>query len=162
MSNPAWDEFARLQRKAAPPNNNTHPVLLADDLVSEDRLDAFLTRYMDEEQPFELHDCRRWLKNLSRNRARKWRERDALLRREGHRLSAPTGETPLAGMLREEERTMVRSNVTASDWELIVATLDGDYAGAAEQACLPVGTVKSRVSRCKRRLRETLSQAMVG
>src|ERR1700736_4135921 len=106
MSNPAWDEFARLQLNAAPPDNTTRPLLLADDLVSEDRLDAFLTRYMDEEQPFELHDCRRWLKNLSRNRARKWRERHALLRSEGPRLAAQAVATPLVGMLREEERAM--------------------------------------------------------
>jgi DNA-directed RNA polymerase specialized sigma24 family protein len=158
MSNPAWDEFARLQHHAAPPDTTaTKPLLLADDLVSEERLDAFLIRYMDEEQPFELHDCRRWLKNLSRNRARKWRERDALLASEGPCLASRAAEAPLAALVCEEEWTLMRRNITADDWNLLIDTSDGDYAGAAERAGMAVGTVKSRVSRCKRHLHEVLS-----
>jgi DNA-directed RNA polymerase specialized sigma24 family protein len=162
MSTPAWDEFARLQHGAGPPDNTTRPILLADDQVSEDRLDAFLMRYMDDKQPFELRDCRRWLKNLSRNRGRKWRERRALLMRAGNRFAAAPAETPLDSLLREEERVMVRRHVSVDDWKLIVDTFDGDYAAAAARAGMAVGTVKSRVSRCKRHLQEALSHAFVG
>jgi DNA-directed RNA polymerase specialized sigma24 family protein len=113
---------------------------------------------MDEEQPFELHDCRRWLKNLSRNRARKWRERDALLASEGPRLANRAAEAPLAALVREEEWTLVQRNTTADDWNLLMDTSDGDYAGAAARAGMAVGTVKSRVSRCKRHLRGVLAR----
>ena len=90
------------------------------------------------------------------------RERHALLVREGARLAARPDETPLTALIREEERALIRRNITAGDWKLLMDTSDGDYVGAAERAGMAVVTVKSRVSRCKRHLHEVLSRAMVG
>ena len=146
MSTELWTEYARLQRLAEAGK------------IRDDHLDHFLKCYIDEGFSFELHDCRRRLKNFDRNSHRTDSHRAALLRRHAFRASSiPVASLPEVAAATAEVRAAVRLSA-GDDWPLLQATIDGDYPQLALQMQVPVGTLKARVSRSRARLRGILTR----
>ncbi len=141
MPVPFWDEYARVQH------------LVETGKAREEQLNALLSCYVESGQPFDLRDCRRRLKNLARNLARKDRDRRALLK--NHVPNSSSVDSPCETMIRRETIALIRS-AAGHDWNLVWATIEGNYAAAAAGSGVPVGTVKARVSRCKTKLRAIL------
>src|SRR5207237_4436920 len=100
MSPSAWEEFARLQRLA-------HHPRLDNSRTVEEQMDEFLEKYPKNLTSFDLHDSRRWLKNLARNRARKFRQRAEALRREAPWLVRPPPADPFKEAARNDQLTWV-------------------------------------------------------
>jgi hypothetical protein len=142
----AWEEFARLQRLACRSHldNNGWTV--------EEQLDEFLEKYPQDPTPFDLHDCRRWLKNLASNRARKLRKRAKALRREAPWLVRPAAPDPFEEAASKDQLTRVKEQVSADEWRMLRGVAAADYATVARNLGLVVGTLKARVSRCRLRL----------
>lgn len=143
----AWDEFGRLQQ-----TSRHHPD--ADGWTVEEQQDEFLEKYGRNPTPFDLHDCRRWLKNLARNRPRKRRQRAEALRREALWLLRPEASDPVEDAARNDQLTWVKERVSTEEWRMLRAVADGDYATAARDLGMAVGTLKARVFRCRMRLRD--------
>jgi hypothetical protein len=91
----AWDEYGRLQRTSCRHLND-------DGWTVEEQQDEFLEKYGRDPTPFDLHDCRRWLKNLARNRLRKRRQRAVALRREAPWLVRPAAPNPMEDATRND------------------------------------------------------------
>lgn len=144
MSLPVWGEYARVQHQVSQGN------------ARDEVLDAFLIRYFDNRHPFDPHDCRRRLKNLDRNTARKERDRTALLVRHADRLGPALAVQPVVIAVRRETAAAVR-RAAGDDWPLLRDTLDGEYETIAAAAGVPVGTLKSSVSRRRSQLRMALT-----
>ncbi len=144
MSTELWTEYARIQRLVEV--GKTH----------DGHLDHFLKRYIDDGLPFELHDCRRRLKNFDRNAKRVDSHRAVLLQRYAYHVSH-VQPPPDAAAATAEIRAGVRI-VAGDDWPLLRATIDGDYASLARQMQTPVGTLKARVSRSRAKLRGVLAK----
>jgi hypothetical protein len=144
----AWDEFARLQQLACRPHidNNSWTV--------EEQLDEFLEMYPQDLTPFNLHDCRRRLKNLARNRARKLRRRVEALRREAPWLVRPAAPDPFEETAKKDQLARVKERVSPDEWRMLYGVAAGDYATVARHLGMAVGTLKALVSRCRLRLRD--------
>jgi DNA-binding NarL/FixJ family response regulator len=143
-----WLEFARLQRLAS------RTQLVDHGWTAEEQLDEFLKRYAPDPTRFDLHDCRRWLKNLARNRTRKLHQRGDSLRRAAHRLARPAAPDPAEGVARNDQLTWVKERVSAEEWRVLRMLADSSgYEVIAHQLGMAIGTLKARVSRCRSRLR---------
>lgn len=123
-------------------------------------------RYFDG---FRGSDARAWLLKIVRNTCYSWlrqRREEASVTEFNEDLhsGAADSETPEASALRSANREMVRQaleELPAEYREIIVLReLEGlDYKAIAEIAEIPVGTVMSRLSRARRKLRERLADA---
>ena len=143
MSTPFWDEYARLQARVEAGRTR------------DDQLDAMLRQLTDSTQQFDLYDCRRRLKNHERNHFRRDRKRLRLLENESAFLQqAPTDQPWVATSRREIVAAVTQT--TRRDGAILWATLGERYAAAAADAGVSVGTIKSRVSRARGRLRPLL------
>lgn len=142
MSIPFWDEYARVQRQVEMGT------------ARDEQLDALLKRHSDG-HPFDLYDCRRRLKNLDRNVGRKFRDRLVLLERNAFWITRPSTVPPVMASALAESRAAVRL-AAGDDWDILRETADGDYSTIAQKMDLPVGTLKSRISRCRAKLRGVL------
>ena len=142
MSAPFWGEYARVQ------------CLVEIGQARDGQLDALLNRHTDD-RPFDLHDCRRRLKNLERNLPRKDRRRAALLKRHAARLDAPPAEPTVDSVTCRETSDLVR-RAAGGEWALLAATINGDYASVAAGMGAAIGTLKSRVSRTREKLKLVL------
>jgi hypothetical protein len=113
--------------------------------IRDDHLDHFLKCYIDEGSSFELHDCRRRLKNFDRNSQRTDSHRAVLIRLYAYRASSGSVASlpEVAAAIAEVRATVLRS--AGDDWPLLRATIDGDYPQLARQMRIPVGTLKARV-----------------
>lgn len=130
----------------------------ADDLAAETFVRAFAARARF--RPGTAPDARAWLfaiaLNLVRDEARRGRRRDALLTRLAGRAAPaaqPLPELPdpalhaaLLGLRREEREVL-----------LLVAWADLAYEDVAAVLGVPVGTVRSRLSRARAQLRDHLT-----
>jgi hypothetical protein len=139
MSIPFWDEYARVQN------------LVELGRSRDEQLDALLNRYVTSNHKFDLHDSRRRLKNLSRNLMRKDRCRSTLLKRFANRTGTIPELSPVVTAAAAEARMAVRL-AAGDDWPLLRATIDGEYAALAQTMHMPVGTLKARVFRSRRKL----------
>jgi len=143
VSDPFRAEYARVQH------------LVEIGKVRDEQLDALLKRHARDVRPFDLHDSRRQLKNLDRNLARKDRHRVDILKRNAAHIGSVPVENPLTAAIRHEQCATVRQ-AAGDDWELLRAMADGGFDEVAAQLGVPVGTIKSRVSRARSRLRSSL------
>ena len=145
MSVPYWDEYTRVQH------------LVEIGKARDEQLDALLKRYTTDGHPFNLHDCRRRLKNLGRNLPRNDRRRSFLLKQFASRLDSRSSEGSLATVIRHESAATMR-HVAGNDWEFLRETIDGNYTEIAAASGVAVGTIKSRVSRARVALRTLLRE----
>jgi hypothetical protein len=113
MSPSAWDEYQRLQRWVS----HCH----VDDTARthEEQQDEFLMKYGWSAAPFDLYDCRRWQKNLARNRARKQRQRHEALRGEAPWLVRPATPDPSEAAARKDQLTWVKARVSIEEWRML-------------------------------------------
>lgn len=138
-------------------------VSLADDLAAETFVIAFRSRARyDRETP----DARPWLFGIAANLVRRhWRTERRRLR-----AYARTGVDPLADEVSEAERRVdalaaapalagALASLSAAEREvlLLFAWADLSYEEIAAALGIPVGTVRSRLSRARARVRELLS-----
>ena len=105
--------------------------------------------------------------NEARNRVRSARRRDALVLREAAARAAPTVPAPDAEVLaRAEAESLVRAlNRLRPDERLVIAyrwLLDLSEAEMADALDVPVGTVKSRLSRAMTKLRTAIAEEGAG
>ena len=139
-----WAEFARIQR------------LVEIGKARDEQLDVLLRSFPSgNENVFDCYDCRRRLKNLYRNLRRKDRNRDALLHRDAAQITPNRYESPLLNVINGELADSVR-RAAGGDWHLLRDTLDGNYEVIARKNGVGIGTLKSRVSRSRTKLRSRL------
>jgi len=136
-----WGEYARIQ------------CLVEIGKARDEQLDALLKSFPgDDESLFDCHDSRRRLKNLDRNLGRKDHNRNVLLKRDAAQISLSGVDSPLSHAINGEHADILRRAV-GDDWPLLRDTLDGQYEAIARNRGMSVGTLKSRVSRAKTKLR---------
>jgi RNA polymerase sigma factor (sigma-70 family) len=136
---------------------------IADDLAAEVFVVAFAER-----QRYDLaRDCARpWLYGIATNLAGSHRRREErhyrALARADARLIAPSDEDAIADRVSASAAGPALAGALAAldrsdrDVLLLVALADLSYAEVAESLGIPYGTVCSRLSRARRRLRESL------
>jgi RNA polymerase sigma-70 factor (ECF subfamily) len=139
---------------------------IADDLAAEVFVVAFAQR-----QRYDLaRDCARpWLYGIATNLAGSHRRRELrhyrALARVGAPLPSPSDEDAIADRVSASAAGPALAGALAAldpgdrDVLLLVALADLSYAEVAESLSIPYGTVCSRLSRARRRLREALSGA---
>ncbi|HZR54173.1 MAG TPA: RNA polymerase sigma factor [Streptosporangiaceae bacterium] len=138
----------------------------ADDIVAETFLLAFRQRdRYDQSRP----DARPWLYGIATNLIGRHRRAEIRL----YRALARTGADPVAEPFTDRVDDRVSANTTARrlatalarlsaeyrDTLLLVVWGDLSYDEAAAALGVPVGTVRSRLSRARSRLRRTLGEA---
>jgi RNA polymerase sigma factor (sigma-70 family) len=138
----------------------------ADDLAAEVFVAAFAQR-----QRYDLaRDCARpWLYGIATNLAGSHRRREQrhyrALARVGAPLASPSDEDAIADRVSASAAGPALAGALAAldrgdrDVLLLVALADLSYAEVAESLGIPYGTVCSRLSRARRRLRESLGGA---
>jgi RNA polymerase sigma-70 factor (ECF subfamily) len=136
---------------------------IADDLAAEVFVVAFAER-----QRYDLaRDCARpWLYGIATNLAGSHRRQEEryyrALARADARLVAPSDEDVIAERVSASAAGPALASALAAldrgdrDALLLVALADLSYAEVAESLGIPYGTVCSRLSRARRRLRESL------
>jgi RNA polymerase sigma-70 factor (ECF subfamily) len=136
---------------------------IADDLAAEVFVVAFAQR-----QRYDLaRDCARpWLYGIATNLAGSHRRREQrryrALARVDARLISPSDEDVIADRVTASAAGPALAGALAAldrgdrDVLLLVALADLSYAEVAESLGIPYGTVCSRLSRARRRLRESL------
>jgi hypothetical protein len=144
MLSPFWAEYARVQS------------LVEQGKAYDEQLDFILKNKPCDDKCFDLHNSRRQLKNLSRNLERKKRSQKNLLERNCDCVGPKPFETPDVTAVRHEQATFLRQ-AAGEYWPLLRDTLDGDYESKSAEIRIPVGTIKSRVSRARARLRLIMS-----
>ena len=136
---------------------------LADDLAAETFVIAFRSR---SRYDASIGDARPWLFGIAANLARRhWRTERRRLR-----AYARTGVDPLADEVDEVERridalaagpelagALASLSARERDVLLLFAWADLNYAEIASALEIPVGTVRSRLSRARARVRELVS-----
>jgi RNA polymerase sigma-70 factor (ECF subfamily) len=139
---------------------------IADDLAAEVFVAAFAQR-----RRYDLaRDCARpWLYGIATNLAgshfRQEQRRYRALARVGARLESPSDEDLIADRVSASAAGPALAGALAAldrgdrDVLLLVALADLSYPEVAESLGIPYGTVCSRLSRARRRLRESLGGA---
>ena len=142
-----WLLYAALQFIAAA--QRRYPV----ERALEERLKAFLDALSDGEIPDDLQKAGAWLKYLPGNRAKKHVRQDRLLKKFANDLRPPEPLSPLVAAERADDIEYVRSHVTGDEWVLLRRAAAEELATLAMSVGLAVGTLKSKLCRCRARLR---------
>tara|TARA_B100000378_G_scaffold123273_1_gene99472 strand:+ start:1472 stop:2062 length:591 start_codon:yes stop_codon:yes gene_type:complete len=134
----------------------------AEDIVSE----TFLVAY-DRRESFDGSDARTWLLGiatrligkLAREEARAWRGMVAadLARVDTDAFDAADDRLDADRLARRLGRMLARLPAGDRDALLLYTFADLDYEGVASSLGVPVGTVRSRLNRARRKLRAALA-----
>ena len=126
----------------------------------EDQLDQFLDSLSKGVIPAE-HEARdKWLTNLETNRAKKYRHRSALLRGRAAfmEIEARVSPSPVEAISVTEQLAIVQANTASQEWRILSnLAADDDYATVARAEGFTVPALKSKVYRCRARLRLLLA-----
>lgn len=149
-----WDEYASLQERADRVSKLSHTAW-----AIEAQLNKFLTSLSDGSLPVDGEAREKKQQNLLINEQKKDRHRLMLLQREA--ATAPTfspSEPILRHLIIVELLVQVRASTTEQEWRvLVLLALDYDYATIARSAGISVTALKTKVSRCRQRLRVCLA-----
>lgn len=133
------------------------------DMASELTQEAFVRAYERLDQFDGRSSFYTWLYRLARNRAIDVRKRKKPLASDPHEMHDP-GELhdPAAAMEQQDMQCLVQTALAAIDDEqreiILLRDFDGhDYAHIAELLDIAEGTVKSRLSRARKALREQIT-----
>jgi hypothetical protein len=142
-----WDEYARLQQQAD--RKTLDPRAWAAEELANTFLDAIAANTLKS----SYDAFQGWQKNLSTNRAKKHRRRAVLLEQYRYERPASVASQAHATAVRNEELYRVRRAVGGEEWRLLSDLANGgDYDGLAEATGCTISALKTRVSRCRRRV----------
>ena len=142
-----WLLYTLLQRAAD--SRSLDALAWANDERAEDFLDALA----DGTLPTEFTEIRRWLKHLPGNRAQKHAHRRRLLEQHRHTLLRPTLPPPVAVAEQADELAALRRMTSDREWDLLNRVAADGLRTVAVAESMPMGTLKSLLSRCRQRLR---------
>jgi RNA polymerase sigma factor (sigma-70 family) len=138
--------------------------MLRDDSAADDLVQDCLERAVSHWDPEQMHNVQSWLFVILHNLAiNHWRK----AARRGHHIALDdTPESELGAAASQEYRLrhseLVRALEGLVDDQrevLLLISVDGlSYSEAAKVLGCPIGTVMSRVSRARERLRETIEE----
>jgi hypothetical protein len=119
----------------------------------EERLDKFLTAFLDGELPDDLREARKWLRNLPSNRAKKHAHQDRLLEEFARGAGRRQAVSSAAAAEVSDDLRLVRRHVSDLEWILLNRATVEELATVALSLGLALGTLKSMLSRCRARVR---------
>jgi hypothetical protein len=149
-----WDEYDSLQKRADQVTNVAHS-----SWAIEDQLNTFLDSLSKGCLPADVNIRQKQLNNLKVNRQKKHLHRFRLLESFAAVQAEASGEkTAFDKVLQAEQLVRVRSLTDSLEWSVLwgLARDDGYQRLAVEQR-ISVAALKTRVSRCRCRLRERLA-----
>jgi hypothetical protein len=147
MSKQPWGEYQRLQEEASYCQRNEELN------VKEDVLTEALNLISKQQTGFDATQFGRQIKNLFPNRRRKWRCRRQALHRHAScfpnlQLSDPAKEAEI-----KDEVEWIKQHSTPEEFDCLWNVYTLGLRPTAHRMGLPEGTLKSKVCRLKRRLR---------
>jgi len=149
-----WAEYASLQERADQIRQLGHTAS-----AIEDQLNKFLDSLAKGSLPVDNEAREKQQKNLLINRQKKHRHRLRLLQQQA--AIAPTSlpsEPIVSRLIIVEMLVQVRALTTVQEWRFLVRlALDQDYATIAQSEGISVAALKTKVSRCRQRLRIRLA-----
>jgi hypothetical protein len=149
-----WAEYASLQERAKRATKLTHSAC-----AIEDQMNEFLDALDNSSLPVDEEARAKQQKNLLINRQNKHRHRLALLQAQA--ATTPTSSPPeqvTDPLIVAELIVLVRTLTTTWEWRILVLlACDHDYASIAQREALSVAALKTRVTRCRQRLRLRLA-----
>ena len=149
-----WEEYRALQGLAERTITITHNAW-----AIEDQLNTFLDSLIDNSLPKEADRRHKQFTNLAINRRSKHLHRLRLLQSYAATQSeACTDKTSFDYALQAEQMAMVQSKATPTEWRILRKLAhDNDYKSVAREEGISVAVLKTRVSRCRCRLRSQLA-----
>jgi DNA-directed RNA polymerase specialized sigma24 family protein len=144
----AWGDYARLQAQAD--RRKLDPKAWA----AEEQANQFIDAIANNDLKSNPEARQAWLENLATNRAKKHRRRAALLRL--HQHCWPVAELSVAhdAAVANETVEKIKANTTTEEWWALVALSLGEaYKSLAMVQQCSESTLKTRISRCRKRLR---------
>ena len=150
-----WGEYATLQMRADQ-INKLGPTAWA----IEDQLNTFLESFAAGSLPIDNEAREKWLNNLVVNRQKKHRNRSRLLkeRTTTAQTRSSSSEPILHNLIHSQQLAQIRELTTTQEWGVLRSlALDLDYKTIAQNEGVSVATLKTRVCRCRHRLKTLLA-----
>lgn len=149
-----WDEYDALQKRARS-NSHVGPVAWA----IEDQLNTFLNLLSDASLPADSEARSKQFTNLAINRQKKHRHRANLLEFFAATQTEVSAEKLILDkLIQAEQLARVRSLISLQEWRILSKLAhDDDYKTVARDEGITLPALKTRVSRCRCRLREYLA-----
>src|SRR5262245_5377463 len=150
-----WAEYAALQMRADQINKLGHTAW-----AIEDQLNTFLESLAAGSLPTDNEAREKWLNNLVINRQKKHRNRSRLLkeRTATAQTQSTSSEPILHDLIQAEQVAQIRVLTTTKEWGVLRSSaLDLDYKTIAQNEGVGSATLKTRVCRCRHRLRTRLA-----
>lgn len=149
-----WLLYALLQHTADAQKLDMHA------WANEDRINEYLDYIDSGNLPSDLLGLRVWLKHAPGNRCQKYARRYRLIERYRNDLvrseiPCPEGDPERTDEL-ARELANVRRLTSDREWHFLKRAATESLESIAESENLPLGTVKSILSRCRARLRSAL------
>ncbi|HLY63053.1 MAG TPA: hypothetical protein VKV95_20085 [Terriglobia bacterium] len=153
LSSALWNDYAALQHKANRSKLDNYSWAI------EDQLNYFLESASSASLPNEPELRCKHLQNLARNRAKKHANRDRLLDKYGPAYCVrATPAVALDDLIFRERIRQVRQATSYREWRILSnLAQDTDYQSVARGENIALSALKSKVSRCRSRLKKVLA-----
>jgi DNA-directed RNA polymerase specialized sigma24 family protein len=144
-----WDDYLTLQQRLDCQRVDHRA------WATEEQLNEFLDAAAGNQLPQSPESRSKWLDNLATNRRKKHRRRLTLLRDDiAFVYGGPQPDDPFDLAARNDCVSQMRSQTTTDEWRILWARACGDsYEEIALREQLSVAALKSKISRCRKRLR---------
>lgn len=149
-----WTEYASLQERAAQIRKLSHATWAVDDLLNN-----FLESLNKVSLPVDDEAREKRQKNFLINRRNKHSHRSKLLQEQAAITPSFLPSEPIIGKLIQAELLFrVRALTTEQEWRILVRLARGDdYATIARSEGISVSALKTKVSRCRQRVKMRLA-----
>jgi len=149
-----WAEYASLQERSDQIKKLGHTAW-----AIEDQLNTFLESFAEGSLPNDNDALEKRLSNLLINRHKKHRNRLRLLQKQA--ATAPTSSSPetvILNLIQAEQLVQIRALTTMQELRILQGlALDLDYKTVAQSEGMSVASLKTKVCRCRHRLRIRLA-----